>query len=266
MATELAGFTTTTFTHDGKERTVYRAGTGPAVIVIAELPGITPPVADFARRLAGEGFTAVMPVLFGAPGKPRTGGQLARSFAQVCISREFRLLATRKNSPVTEWLRALARHEHGVCGGPGVGVVGMCLTGGFALAMAVDDAVLAPVLSQPSLPLPYGAARKADIGVDDDTLRRVKERCATQDLRLLGLRFTGDVLVPAERFSRLRIELGEAFVGVEIDSTDTNEFDIAPRAHSVLTEDLVDRPGHPTHEALQQVIAHFRDRLLAPTP
>jgi dienelactone hydrolase len=262
MAPTLAGFTTSTFSADGKERTVYRAGSGPAVLVIAEMPGITPKVADFARRVAGLGFTAVMPHLFGQPGKPKSGTQFARVFAQICVSREFTLMAQRRNSPITNWLRALARHEHETCGGPGVGVVGMCLTGGFALAMAADDRVLAPVLSQPSLPFPQGTARRADLGVDDATLDRVKQRCTTEDLCVLGLRFSNDPLSPPERFARLRSELGDAFVGVEIDSSAGNPRGIGSRAHSVLTEDLVDEPGHPTQDALHQVLDLFRSRLL----
>jgi dienelactone hydrolase len=262
MAPELPGFTQTVFTHDGKARTVYRIGSGPAVVVIAEMPGITPRVADFARRLPGQGFTAVLPVLFGTPGKPQTNGQLFKSLVEVCVSREFALLARRRNSPVTDWLRALARHEHEACGGPGVGVVGMCLTGGFALAMMADETVLAPVLSQPSLPIPLGAARRSDLGIDEATLSRVKDRCAAEQLSVLGLRFTRDKTSPPERFARLRAELGDHFVSVEIDSSPDNPDGIAVRAHSVLTEDLVDQPGHPTRDALDQVLDLFRTRLL----
>lgn len=262
MPPTLPGFATSTFTHDGRSRTVYRAGSGPAVIVIAEIPGITPRVAAFAERLAGMGLTAVMPSLFGTPGQEPTLGRSLRSLAQACVSREFTLLARRRNAPVTDWLRALARHEHGECGGPGVGVVGMCFTGGFALAMMADETVLAPVLSQPSLPLGIGAARKSDLGVDDATLGRLKERCAAEDLCVLGLRFTGDPVVPAERFARLRAELGERFVGVEIDSSAGNPHGIDRKSHSVLTEHLVDEPGHPTHDALHQVLDLLRTRLL----
>jgi dienelactone hydrolase len=263
MAPALSGFTRSTFSHGGRERSVYRAGSGPAVLVIAEMPGITPKVVEFAGRVAAAGCTAVLPHLFGTPGGPMSLGHLARTFPKVCVSREFTLLARRRSSPVTGWLRALARHEHGACGGPGVGVVGMCLTGGFALAMAADDAVLAPVLSQPSLPFPIGAERRADLGVDDATLALVRQRCAEEDLCVLGLRFTRDVAVPPERFARLRRELGEHFVGVEIDSSPGNPHGIPRNAHSVLTEHLVDEPGHPTRDALDQVLDLFRTRLLA---
>jgi dienelactone hydrolase len=257
----MTGFDRTSFTYDGTQRDVYRAGSGPAVIVIAEVPGVTPGVTTFARRMVDAGFTAVVPVLFGTPGREMSVAAIASTMATVCVSKEFRLLATRTSAPVTDWLRALARHEHSVCGGPGVGAVGMCLTGGFALAMAVDDELLAPVLSQPSLPLPIGRTRKQDLGISDDGLRRVKDRCAAGELKVLGLRFTGDPAVPGERFARLRAELGENFTGVEIDSSPGNPHGIPKRSHSVLTEHLVDEPGHPTRDALDQVLTFLRTRL-----
>ena len=171
-------------------------------------------------------------------------------------------MALRRTSPVTTWLRALAKHEHERCGGPGVGVVGMCFTGGFALGMMVDDTVLAPVLSQPSLPFPVSKKHKADIGISDADLARVKERAA-EGVDVLGLRFTCDRLSPGERFETLRRELGDRFIGVEIDSSEGNPHGLSKAAHSVLTEHLVDEPGHPTHDALQQVLDLFRTRLLA---
>lgn len=262
MATALEGFEKTTFTAEGKTRDVYRLGTGPAVLVIAEIPGITPKVCDFARRVADLGCTAVLPHLFGVPGKPPSPGYILQSIGPACVSREFAAFALRTASPVTVWLRALATEMHVECGGPGVGVVGMCFTGGFALAMAVDDVVLAPVLSQPSLPFPLTKAHRRDVGVSDQDLARVKERCEAEDLCVLGLRFTGDRAVPAERFQRLREALGDHFVAVEIDSSPGNPYGHPRMAHSVLTEHLIDEPGQPTHDALDQVLDLFRSKLL----
>ena len=257
----LSDFERTTFTSDGKERTVFRKGTGPAVIVISEMPGITPKVADFARRVVDAGFTAVMPHVFGEPGKPMSAGYVVKSIGPACVSREFSAFALRRTSPITVWLRALAAKVKEECGGPGVGVVGMCFTGGFALAMAVDDTVLAPVLSQPSLPFPVTKKHGADVGVSDEDLARVKQRVDDEGLCLLGLRFTGDRAVPPARFETLRRELGDGFMSVEIDSSPGNQWGIRKMAHSVLTEDLVDEPGHPTRDALDQVLAFYRERL-----
>lgn len=254
MTDALEGYTCEPFTADGTTRHVYRTGSGPAVVVIHEVPGITPNVAAFGRRVADIGCTAVLPSLFGTPGKPMGMRYGLESMVKCCISNEFTTFALNKSSPITVYLRALAKAEHGRCGGPGVGVVGMCLTGNFALAMMVDDTVLAPVLSQPSLPFGIGAARKAAVGLSDGDLSRVKERAAAGTC-VLGLRFTDDKLVPAERFETLRRELGDAFVAVEIDSSAGNPKGHPTNAHSVLTE-------HLDQDALDQVLELFRSRLL----
>jgi dienelactone hydrolase len=248
-----------TFTDGGKTRRVFRRGEGPAVLVVAEIPGITPSVVAFADRVVDRGLTAVLPHLFGVPGAPASLRALP-TIAAACVSREFTVWATGRTSPVTTWLRALGRHEHSRCGGPGIGVVGMCFTGGFALAMMVDDTVAAPVLSQPSLPFGVTGKQKRDLGIADADLALVKERAAA-GVGVLGLRFTCDRLVPGERFARLREELGDAFVGVEIDSAPGNEHGIPRNAHSVLTDHLVDEPGHPTHAALTRVLDHLTTRL-----
>ncbi len=260
MTTALDGFTESTFTHDGYSRQVYAAGSGPAVIVIHEVPGITPLVAAFARRVVDRGYSVRMPSLFGTPGKEPSGGYLLRSLAGACVAREFTSFALDRTSRVIGWLRQLARDAHGECGGPGVGAVGMCFTGGFALGMMVDDTMLAPVLSQPSMPMPIGRKRKAALGISDADLETVKAR-ARQGACLLGLRFTNDTAVPPERFDTLRRELGDRFIAVEIDSSPANPFDIPKRAHSVLTEHFVDEPGHPTRAALDRVLAFFDEQL-----
>ncbi|MEI7891988.1 MAG: dienelactone hydrolase family protein [Myxococcales bacterium] len=257
----LADFEKTEFTSESKTKTVYRKGTGPAVLVLHEIPGIHPGVAAFARRLVDSGFTAVMPQLFGEPDRPMSAGYIAKSFVDACVSREFELFAARKTSPVTSWLRALGRQEHQRAGGPGIGVVGMCITGGFALAMMVDETVLVPVLSQPSLPLGITADARQDLGISDTDLCAVRARAA-QGVDVLGLRFTGDPLVPTARFERLRKELGDHFIAVEIDSSFGNPHGNSIAAHSVLTEHLIDRPGHPTRQALDQVLTLLRTRLL----
>jgi dienelactone hydrolase len=260
---DLEGYSRTTFSAQGRTRDVYRTGSGPAVIVIAEMPGITPHVEEFGRRVAGIGCTAVLPHLFGDPGRKPSGLYALSSLVPACVSKEFMAFARGKTSPVTSWLRALAQQAHSECGGPGVGAVGMCFTGGFALAMMVDDVVLAPVLSQPSLPIGPSRKSKRDLGISDADLARVKQRCRDEeDLCVLGLRFTGDFMAPGERFARLREELGDKFIGVELDSSKGNPFGHPRAAHSVLTEHLQDREGTPTRDALDQVLDLFRTRLL----
>jgi dienelactone hydrolase len=258
MTEALEGFTATTFSHGGATKDVLRAGTGPGVVVISEIPGITPNVAAFARRLVDAGFTVAMPSLFGTPGREVSTPYILKSITQGCVSREFTTWALNRTSPVIDWLRALARDLHERCGGPGVGAIGMCFTGGFALAMAVDDDMMAPVLSQPSLPFPGGKARKRALGLSDADLARVAER---DDLCVLAMRFTGDRAVPKERFEHLREVLGDRVVTIEIDSSAGNAHGIPRVAHSVVTEHLVEKPGHPTRDALDQVLDFFKERL-----
>jgi dienelactone hydrolase len=245
--------------YDGVTHTVFRGGRGPAVIVMHEVPNLHPGVIAFGRRVIDAGFTVYMPSLFGEPGAPVTLRTNMRALARACVSREFATWATNRTSPITHWLRSLAREAHASCGGPGVGALGMCLTGGFALAMMVDDVVVAPVLSQPSVPFPIRRHQRRDLGISDADLATIRART---DVCVLGLRFTGDVLVPAARFERLREELGDRFIAIEIDSHRGNLHGISPRAHSVLALDYIDTPGHPTRNALDQVLAFFGERLL----
>jgi dienelactone hydrolase len=256
----LADFSREPFQADGTTHDIYRSGAGPAVIVMSEIPGITPHVAGFARKVVGRGMTAVMPHLFGTPGRDMSMPYVMQTLTRVCISGEFNKLATNKSGPIVNWLRSLSRAEHERCGGPGVGAVGMCFTGGFALGMMVDDSVVAPVLSQPSVPFPLGAKRKAALGISDDELAKVKQRVAGGTC-VLGLRFTHDPMAPGDRFETLQRELGDGFIGVELDSSKGNAHGHPKAAHSVLTEHLIDREGTPTREALDQVIDFFAERL-----
>ncbi|MEM7409835.1 MAG: dienelactone hydrolase family protein [Myxococcota bacterium] len=256
----LANYDSFPFTHAGSTRTVYRRGTGAAVVVMHEVPGITPEVEGFATRVADAGFTVYLPHLFGTPEKAFSGSYAAGQMLRACVSREFSVLARGASSPITDWLRALCRSAHAECGGPGVGAIGMCLTGNFALTLMVDASVMAPVLSQPSLPLPVSAAHREALHLSDDDLARVRER-AKGGCGVLGLRFTSDPLCPPERFERLRQELGDGFEGIEIDSSSGNAHGIARTAHSVVTTDLVDEAGHPTRAALDRVLGFFEERL-----
>jgi dienelactone hydrolase len=257
---DLEGFTRTTFAHKGVARDVYRRGSGPGVLVMHEIPGITPQVATFGRRLADDGFSVFMPTLFGTPGRPLSFPYLGQEFLRACIRREFHVLAAHTSSPITEWLRALARQIHAEIGGRGVGAVGMCLTGNFALTLALDDILRAPVLSQPSLPFPVGEARRRGLHLSEEGLSRLQDRATTEGLRVLGLRFQGDPLCPPERFESLRRDLGEAFEGIEIPSEAGNPEGNQP-AHSVLTTDLIDAEGEPTRAALDRVLGFLHEEL-----
>lgn len=249
---------------EDRTKRVYVGGTGPAVIVMAEMPGISPDVIRFARWVREAGFTVYLPSLFGIDGALPTAQAGASVFKQACINREFQALGAGRASPVTTWLRALARLAHGECGGPGVGAVGMCFTGNFAMAMMTEPAVVAPVLSQPSLPLPLGAARKAAMGLSPDEISCAKRRFTDEGLSAIGLRFHGDPTVPPERFETFKATFGDAFEAIELDAKDGRLALGRAHPHSVLTINLQDDdPDGPTKKAEERVIAFFKDRTAA---
>lgn len=244
-STVLEGWALGSHTADGTTHPTYRRGTGPGVLLIHELPGITPEVVAFAEEVVGAGFTVVMPHLFGTPGAPGTVGEVLRVVPRVCVNRELTKLAAGRTSPVAGWLRSLARSLHEEAGGPGVGVVGMCFTGGFALATMVDPAVAAPVVAQPSTPLPVGRRRRADLGLSPSDLGAVKNRVA-QGCSVLGVRYDGDPAT-GTRFETLQRELGDGFIRVDLPRPGRMD-------HATLT-------AHRSQEAVDRVLVFLRQRL-----
>jgi dienelactone hydrolase len=226
----------------GATHPTYRKGSGPGVIVIHEIPGITPDVIAFGEEVVAAGFTVVMPHLFGTPEKSPSGGYVLKTLRQVCVSNEFTKLATGVTTPVAGWLRSLARELHDELGGPGVGALGMCFTGGFALAMMVDTSVVAPIVAQPSAPFAVSKKRAADLNLSPSDLATVKERAAG-GCQVLGLRYDKDVAV-GSRFETLTRELGDAFIRVEFPG----------RKHSTLTE-------HRQQEGVDRVLAFLDEKL-----
>jgi dienelactone hydrolase len=258
---DLTGWRRAPFTGEGITHDCYEKGEGPGVVLIPEVPGITPEVLGLADHLVDQGFTVVIPSPFGVPGKPMSGGYVGGVLARLCVSTEFRAFATRAHRPITDYLRAVARDLAGRTPGAGVGVIGMCFTGGFALAAAADDVVLAPIFSQPSVPLPLGAARRSDPGMSDEEMKRVVERTTESNLCVLGLRFSEDRASPRDRFATLRKSLGDAFEVIELDSAPGNPGGFKKSAHSVLTHEVREEPGNPAFLARERVVGFLRERL-----
>jgi dienelactone hydrolase len=259
----LEDFARREITLDGVTKRVYVMGSGPAVIVMSEMPGISPQVARFARWVRDAGFTVYMPSLFGRDGAVPQAEEGMAVLQRACVSGEFRALAGGASSPVTHWLRGLARLAHSECGGPGVGAIGMCFTGNFALTMMLEPAMLAPVLAQPSLPL----KESAGLEISPDEIKAVRERLERDDLTVLAYRFAGDKVCRAERFAAYAAALGERFVGRTLPDSAANT-DVAPFfaqrvpfPHSVVTQHLIDAAGQPTIAARDEILAFFVRRL-----
>ena len=250
---------------DDQEKTVYVSGDdGPAVVVMPEMPGISPEVARFARWVRDAGFRVFVPSLFGRPGAVLTSEEGVEVMKRACVSSEFRVFAGGGTSPVVSWLRQLAKLAHEECGGPGVGAVGMCFTGNFALTMALEPAVIAPVLSQPSLPLD----RPEQLEMSEADASALQDRFERDNLQSFGLRFSGDKWCTAQRFAAYDALLGDRFISRVLPDEAANpepspfHRDAVASPHSVLTVHLVDEAGHPTTQARDAVIDFLRERLV----
>jgi dienelactone hydrolase len=250
-------------TLEGVSKVVHVAGSGPAVIVMTEMPGISPHVARFSRWVRDAGFTVYMPSLFGRDGAVPEVEEGTAVLQRACMSAEFRAFAASESSPVTRWLRSLARLAHEQCGGPGVGAIGMCFTGNFALTMMLEPSMLAPVLSQPSLPLDDPGA----LEIAPQELVDVRARLEQEDLTVMAYRFKGDRHCKAQRFAAYSEALGERFIArVLPDSAANSEpppfFEhVVASPHSVVTAHLIDEAGQPTIDARDEILAFFAARL-----
>lgn len=259
----LADFAPRSMTLEDATRTVYVAGRGPAVIVMAEMPGISPDVARFARWVRDAGFTVFMPSLFGRDGAYPDAGEGLAILKRACVGAEFRALAANESSPIASWLRALARVAHSECGGRGVGAIGMCFTGNFALSMMLEPSVIAPVLCQPSLPIGAPAALHST----PQELFTIRRRLETEALTVRGYRFEDDRHCPRERFAAYAAALGDRFEARVLPSSSANRTpppffrDVVGCAHSVVTAHLVDAAGEPTLAARDEILAFLGDRL-----
>jgi dienelactone hydrolase len=260
----LADFEARQITLDGTTKKVYVAGSGPAVIVMTEMPGISPHVARFARWVRDAGFTVYMPSLFGTDGAVPSAKEGMAILQRACVSAEFRALERNQTSPVTQWLRAMARLAHEQCGGPGVGAIGMCFTGNFALTMMLESAVLAPVLSQPSLPF----NDPAGLEIAPEDLAAVRQRLDRENLTVMAYRFAGDKFCKAERFAAYEAALGDRFVARVLPDSAAQREGLSPffeqvvaSPHSVVTAHLIDAAGQPTIAARDEILGFFRQRL-----
>ncbi|MEV4363006.1 dienelactone hydrolase family protein [Nonomuraea sp. NPDC049625] len=248
---------------EGVVKTVYAAGSGPAVVLMPEMPGISPDVLRLARWVRDAGFTVHVPSLFGIDGAYPTVEGGTEVVRRACVSAEFRAFAGGGTSPVTAWLRGLARQAHAECGGPGVGAIGLCFTGNFALTMALEPAVIAPVVNHPSLPLDDPAG----LEISDEDARAVRDRIAREGLKVLAYRFDDDRWCTGQRFAAYQALLGDAFDGRVLPGSSANTSpppffgDVVGSPHSVVTAHLVDEDGHPTLKARDEIIVFLTDRL-----
>ncbi len=227
---------------------VYSRGRGKVCVIIQELPGISQETLVLADRLVDRGYKVVMPHLFGPIGKKRTVGNFIQVF---CMRKEFKLFAKNQSSPIVDWLKALCvelKAEHGV---PGVAVIGMCLTGNFAISLLAEDAVLAGFASQPAMPIGSQNA----LHLSDSEITEIKDKLDKVGPMHCG-RFEGDKLCKAQKFDLIRRHFNEGKERIIL-------HELPGKGHSILTRDFVDEEGHPTRKAFEEVMSYFDKQLSA---
>lgn len=226
---------------------VYQRGNGAPVLIIQELPGIGQATLRLADKFVEQGFTVFMPHLFGSIGKVSMVGNLARVF---CMRKEFHLFSANKCSPIVDWLKTLCRDIKHQEGAKGVGVIGMCLTGNFAISLIGDDSVLAAVASQPAMPL----HKQNSLHMSDEETQEVKDGI-DKSAPMKAYRFELDLMSTAAKFQ---------CISEKLNADGKNRVDLKTlpgKGHSVLTLDFVDQAGHPTSQALDEILDYFKTQL-----
>lgn len=241
-AIDLPGFERVDFTFEGATKPVYKAGSGPAVVLLHELPGMVPECVELGRKLAAEGYSVYMPLLFGEPLK----NYGTKPLLWPCVWKEFSFLSSKGKSPAADWMRALARLAHKERGGKGVAAIGMCFTGRFALSLMMDKELIAPVICQPG-----SGWKDAGLGIPDSEWENAKSRSKAEGIPVLGMRFDGDYLCKAARFDTLREGLGKNF----------REVVVPGKKHSVLTIHFKDLSEADRARVWNELTSFLKERL-----
>lgn len=231
---------------EAKEFDIYEKGDGPIIVILQELPGIDADTVKFANKIVDAGFRVVMPHLFGPLGKFAIVRNIARLF---CVRREINIFARKQTSPIVEWLKALcqdARQRYGV---DGVGVIGMCLTGNFAISLMADESVLASVASQPSLPMFSQSSLHMSNQDVSDISTRLDEHGP-----MLAYRFKGDKLCTAAKFEAIDATFNKDKERIKLTHVPGNQ-------HAMLTAHFINGEDSPTQEALDEIINYFSAKL-----
>lgn len=230
-------------THD-----IYTLGNGnKIVLIIQELPGIGQETLSLADKFVEEGYTVVLPHLFGPLGKTSTAGNLVRV---LCMKREFKIFAKNESSPIVDFLSGLCSSLKVKYNVRGIAIIGMCLTGNFAISLMANEDVLAGFASQPSLPI----FRQKYLHMSPDEIIEIKK-----NLDKVGAMHCG-------RFEKDKICANKKIEVIdEIFNQEGRQriifHEIPGKGHSILTLDFVDKEGHPTHKALNDIFEYFNEQL-----
>lgn len=235
---------------------VIKAGTGPGVLLMHEITGMTPLFLNLARRIIEAGYTVYLPHFFGPLDKyDFTAGIL------FCLRHEFKVFSSDKDSPIASWLRLLCERAYSESGGTGVGVIGLCLTGNIVMSAVAHPAVRLGVMCEPGLPF----GKPCALGVSDATVQQIKPKLLVYPM--LAYRFTTDKKCPPQRFQTLRETFHEGVRTCEIPTAEA-PWRIPTNAHSVLTGGYPGEtdPNHPVQHVLDEILSELRLRLRSQSP
>ena len=125
----------------------------------------------------------------------------------------------------------------------------MCLTGNFAISLMAEEAVLAGFASQPAMPFQTQNA----LHMSEQDIKTIKTKLDAVGPMHCG-RFEGDKLCTATKFDLLRRTFNEGKERIIL-------HELPGKGHSILTLDFVDEDGHPTRQALDEVMNYFDGQL-----
>ena len=263
MTDALEDFTRGSFSYRGVAHDVYRKGEGPAVLVFAEMPGITPKVARLRRPRRGARLhRGCCRTSSASRARRRSGAAMRRRSGRRACRRSSRR-GPPARPPGVEWCRRSPATSTSGSAAPASASSACASPATSRSAMLPTSRCWRRCCRQPSLPLGFdqeGAARRSQ-------RRRPREGegpLAAEDLCVLGLRFTGDRARARRALRDLREALGDAFVGVEIDSSKGNPRATRQPPTRCSPSTSSTSPASPTRDALEQVLDLFRTRLLAP--
>lgn len=247
MPTQISAYTKGEFTANSSQgksivHDVYERGEGKVCVIIQELPGIGLETLRLADTFVERGYKVVLPHLFGPIGKTSVAGNLFRVF---CMRKEFSVFSKNKTSPIVDWMKALCKKVKEDNGVNGVAVIGMCLTGNFAISLMAEDAVLAGFASQPAMPFQTQNA----LHMSEDDVTKIKTKLDAVGPMHCG-RFEKDKLCAAQKFDLIKRKFNDGKERIVL-------HELPGKGHSILTLDFVDDAGHPTKQALEEVMQYF---------
>ena len=205
---------------------VSQNGTRP-LIILHELPGMSPSFIKYCSEMADKGFKVYMPLMFKSPNTQMSNLQTGL----FCLTWEFKKLFRARGSerharPFTAWLIELVDFVGANNPDAKIGVVGMCLTGSFAIAAIAAPNVNAAVVCQPSHPFFFGIKT---LGLSNSQRTNAADRAQTLTRPCAkGYRFKDDHISRESHMSAVQDLMRDTF---------ERHPDLPGKNHSTLTTD-----------------------------